>query len=220
MASACHIFPKPRLISQRASTRPKRIHHMKSRQYVFSTFEMYKTSDVRMAKVKGPRSGRLARCCALSGPPPDHRSISSSVSASTGHCHPIADLIFLQGYRTITNKPFTGRFPLCIANGVLWIFRLSALSRRGVRALLWECVSVFMSPFFIHLSYSLSINLTALFCSSLKARGLIQRSSETCKLSISHCKVCKLPPASLGLPSCALFHRPSLWMEDSSSFLR
>lgn len=35
------------------------------------------------------------------------------------------------------------------------------------------------------------------FCSSLKAWGLIQRSSETCKLSISHCKVCKPPSAPL-----------------------
>lgn len=48
------------------------------------------------------------------------------------------------------------------------------------------------------------------FCSSLKAWGLIQRSSETCKLSISHCKVCKPPSAPLGLASCALFLHPPL----------
>lgn len=48
------------------------------------------------------------------------------------------------------------------------------------------------------------------FCSSLKAWGLIQRSSETCKLSISHCKVCK-PPSALPLVHYSCTH-PSEWM--------
>lgn len=194
-------------------------------------FVPHKTSNVRMAKVKcvtaesdGPRSGRLVWRCALSGPPLDHWSISSSVSASMGHCHPIADPIFQQRYRNITNKPFTGRFPRWCALLMAYYEYLACqfvcfVPAWCVRAIVGVCVRVY-EPIFYTLVIFFEHQSHGSFCSSLKAWGLIQRSSETCKLSISHCKVCKLPPATLGLPSCALFQRPSLWMEDSSSFLR
>lgn len=188
---------------------------------LFVLFVMHKTNNVRMAKVKcataesdGPRSGRLVWCCALSGPPLDHRSISSSVSASTGRRHLIADLIFQQRYRNITNKPFTGRSPRRCALLMAYCEYLACqfvcfvpawCVRVGVCVRVYEPIFYTLVIFFEHQSHGS-------FCSSLNAWGLIQRSSETCKLSISHCKVCKLPPPPSASP---LVHysgaHPSEW---------